>query len=63
MTPDFVPVCEVCGCRGNEECGHETLGNDCSLDPCTMTCPCCLIDPNHMRNAQAKHDKQMELIS
>jgi len=34
--------CEVCGCLGNESCGHDPLNpaRCCSLDA-VQTCPCC----------------------
>ncbi len=37
-----IPVCERCGCKGNCECGHESLDekNGCTLDA-VMVCPCC----------------------
>lgn len=37
---DEVFACCECGCLGNEECGHETYGDDCSLMP-DGACPCC----------------------
>jgi hypothetical protein len=44
---DKFPVCQVCGCDGNCECGHQppqtTLdnGRGCALNPTFLTCPCC----------------------
>ena len=56
-------LCESCGCGGNNDCDHECLGDDCTLDEPFMICPCCRIDPQHRRHAQEKADKQMELIA
>ncbi len=54
-------VCELCGCHGNESCGHRMLGADCSLSR-EMICPCCILDVNHMRHIQEQEDKQMALF-
>jgi len=35
--------CEICACDGNNECGHECLGDDCALDD-SMICDCCSIE-------------------
>ena len=45
-----VPACELCGCIGNESCGHEPLDKErlCALDA-LLICPCCRIDKNHMK--------------
>ena len=41
-----VCLCVVCGCEGNESCGHKPLkGETCSLDMAGV-CPCC----NHLGN-------------
>jgi len=35
--------CELCGCMGNHECGHESPTGDCTLNA-QMFCPCCMTD-------------------
>ena len=47
-TAEDIPVCEKCGCRGNCECGHESLDekNGCTLDA-VMVCPCCNVCMGH----------------
>lgn len=63
MSDGHIIPCSLCGCIGNESCGHEPLGNDCTLEEPELVCPCCLIDPNHAKHAQEKRDKQMELFA
>ena len=40
---DEVPPCEVCGCFGNESCGHRFIDTDnfCSLVDDRLVCACC----------------------
>jgi hypothetical protein len=60
---DDLPVCELCGCRGNCECGHEPLNPEMG---CTLideaVCPCCLKDPQHMLHFREARDRQEMLF-
>ena len=40
---DAPVVCDICGCTGNNECGHENVGADCSVDPDFCICSCCAV--------------------
>jgi len=52
--------CALCGCTGNNNCGHDCLDTEkaCTLDFYNV-CSCCLIDKKHMEHAQGKRDAQI----
>ena len=55
--------CELCGCIGNATCGHDPLDSErmCTLDPVSLVCPCCSIDPSHM-DAVGTTDAKQEVL-
>ena len=54
-----VVVCEMCGCRGNCECGHESLNKrmGCTLDA-VLVCPCCNACMGHEGYAEPIREEQ-----
>ena len=34
-------ICAVCGCGGNNDCGHMCLAQDCTINSDNDVCPCC----------------------
>ena len=51
-TEEYMPLCSNCHCAGNSECGELPCGDDCSLDPDTMLCPCCAQESRPMGDAE-----------
>ncbi len=60
---ETTPPCEVCGCTGNQSCGHEPLDKEvgCAL-PDGLICGCCWINENHMNDMIKPDAKQTDLF-
>jgi hypothetical protein len=60
-------ACELCGCVGNETCGHEMLDEERMCTLCSvngqMVCPCCVIDAGHMKEPEDPRQMKLESLS